>query len=623
MKNTKVEIKSKESLKILKKNKLRYNEYYNMQPTFDNLYKQSKNGSIFKRLYNLMIKDENILLAYRTIKRNKGSETPGTNNRTITYWENQPIEVFLKYIKSRFEDYKPQKVRRKEIPKINGKMRPLGIPCIEDRIIQQCIKQILEPICEAKFHPNSYGFRPNRSTEHAIAYTYKKINLDKCYHIVDIDIKGFFDHVNHGKLLKQMWSLGIRDKKVISIISAMLKAEIDGIGIPTEGVPQGGILSPLLSNIVLNELDWWVSNQWESYNSNYKYKETFLKYKHFRRSCNLKEMYIVRYADDFKIFCKSHNNAKKIFIAVQSWLKERLNLEISTDKSKITNVRNSCTEFLGFKIKARLKGSKFIVKSNITDKAKSNLQQSIKEQVRYIRRKPNQYTMYILNRLIAGIQNYYRIATHINKDFSELDYKLSYYLQQQFKRIRTRDGTKSEEYNKRYGKTGGKEINVLGITMYPIGKIATRRPQVCNQKVCDYTLEGRELLHKNIGYKYSEIFKWITDNPVKSQSVEFNDNRLSLYSAQHGKCIITGILLDEDMEVHHVQPKENGGTDRYKNLILLSYQAHKLIHATDVDIILKYLAELKVSSLAMLKKILKKLNKYRILVGNGIIVCDL
>ena len=132
---------------------------------------------------------------------------------------------------------------------------------MDDRIIQQCILQVLEPICEAKFHSHSYGFRPNRAASHAIARTTFLMWNSKCHYVVDIDIKGFFDNVNHGKLLKQMWTMGIRDKNLISIIGRILKSKIEGIGIPDKGTPQGGIISPLLSNIVLNELDWWLSDQ--------------------------------------------------------------------------------------------------------------------------------------------------------------------------------------------------------------------------------------------------------------------------------------------------------------------------------------------------------------------------
>ena len=124
---------------------------------------------------------------------------------------------------------------------------------------------MLEPICEAKFHKRSNGFRPNRSTEHAIAQCDRLIQLTHLHYVVDVDIKGFFDNVNHSKLIRQMWAMGIRDKKLICIIKQMLKAPIvlpNGDMIyPTKGTPQGGILSPLLANIVLNELDWWVRNQ--------------------------------------------------------------------------------------------------------------------------------------------------------------------------------------------------------------------------------------------------------------------------------------------------------------------------------------------------------------------------
>ena len=133
------------------------------------------------------------------------------------------------------------------------------------------LNRYLEPICEAKFHKHSYGFRPNRGTLHAFSRAVTLANKNKLHYVVDVDIKGFFDNVDHGKLLKQLWTLGIRDKRILSIISKLLKAEIKGIGIPTKGTPQGGIISPLLSNVVLNEFDWWISNQWETFQTKRNY----------------------------------------------------------------------------------------------------------------------------------------------------------------------------------------------------------------------------------------------------------------------------------------------------------------------------------------------------------------
>jgi len=241
---------------ILKKQQLRNNEYYDTQETQDLLFRKSKEGYIFKDLISIIINDKNIALAYRNIKNNKGSKTPGVDETTIKDIDKYEISEWIGYIKERFEDFKPMAVRRVEIEKLGGGIRPLGIPTIDDRMVQQCIKQVLEPIAEAKFYHGSYGFRPDRSAENAIAKVMHLININKLHYAIDIDIKGFFDNINHGKLLKQMWTMGIRDDKLIAIISKMLKAEIEGIGISDKGVPQGGIVSTLLSNIFLNELDW-------------------------------------------------------------------------------------------------------------------------------------------------------------------------------------------------------------------------------------------------------------------------------------------------------------------------------------------------------------------------------
>ena len=345
--------------KAKKKSKLRHAEYYDFQGIQDKLYADSQKGRVFKHLVEVITLPENIRLAYRNIKANHGSKTAGTDGRTIKDLENLPDEKLVALVQKKLGWYKPQSVLRVEIPKGSDptKKRPLGIPTILDRLIQQCVLQVLEPICEAKFHDHSYGFRPNRSQEHAVALVYKNIQLSHYYYVVDIDIKGFFDNVNHGKLLRQMWAMGIRDKKLLSIISAMLKAEVAGIGFPEKGTPQGGIISPLLSNIVLNELDWWIASQWEDFPTRKKYatgtnyngtENKGNKYKMLRDYTRLKEVTCVRYADDFKLFAKSYQQAQKLFYAVEGWLKGRLGLSISPEKSKIVNLKETYSEFLGF-----------------------------------------------------------------------------------------------------------------------------------------------------------------------------------------------------------------------------------------------------------------------------------
>lgn len=219
---------------------LRNNEYYDMQETFDDIYQMSlANETNGINLYDTIISKKNILLAYRNIKSNTGSQTKGTDNLTIDNYKIKDINQFIEDIRNTLLDYQPNSVRRVEIPKPNGKFRPLGIPTMRDRLIQQMFKQVLEPICEARFHKQSYGFRANRSTHDAIERCCFLINKVSNHYVVDIDIKAFFDNVNHTKLIKQLWNIGIKDKRVLAIIYKMLKAPIKGIGVPSCGTPQG------------------------------------------------------------------------------------------------------------------------------------------------------------------------------------------------------------------------------------------------------------------------------------------------------------------------------------------------------------------------------------------------
>lgn len=292
---------------------LRNNEYYNMQGTFDWLYQRSlENDTKDINIYELILSRDNILLTYRNIKSNTGSHTKGTDGLTIDDYKIKNINEFIEDIRTTLLDYQPKAVRRVEIPKPNGKKRPLGIPTMKDRLIQQMFKQILEPICEAKFHKYSYGFRANRSSHDAIMRCCALVNINKNHYTVDVDIKSFFDNVKHTKLIKQLWNIGIRDKQVLAIINKMLKAPIKGIGVPQCGTPQGGILSPLLSNVVLNDLDWWISNQWETFETKKEYAQLY-RNKLLKTTTHLKEMHGVRYADDLRVYTSSYKNAVKIY----------------------------------------------------------------------------------------------------------------------------------------------------------------------------------------------------------------------------------------------------------------------------------------------------------------------
>ena len=342
---------SKKQVRKRKQRKIRNSEYYDMEKIFDDLYAQGKTDKVFNHLMEIIESEENIKLAYRNIKRNSGSSTAGVDHRTIDNLAKLSEEEYVRLIRKQFSNYHPRPVRRVEIEKDNGKKRPLGIPTIVDRMVQQCILQVMEPICEAKFSENSNGFRPNRSAETAIAQCMRLIQVQHMYYVVDLDIKGFFDNINHRKLLRQIWALGIRDKKLICIIKEMLKAPVilpDGKRIyPEKGTPQGGILSPLLANIYLNEFD-----------------------QEFQR----RGVPCIRYADDIVLLAKSERASKRLLESSTKYLEETLELKVNRKKSRTVSVfaiRNF--KYLGFCYGKNGKGIYIRVHADAWKKAKDKL----------------------------------------------------------------------------------------------------------------------------------------------------------------------------------------------------------------------------------------------------------
>lgn len=614
---------------------LRHAEYYGMQPIFDELYSKSKNGEIFTNLMETILMRENILLAYRNIKANGGSYTPGTDNKNITdIGGKTPEEVVEKVrfiVTGSRHGYRPKPVRRKDIPKPNGKTRPLGIPCIWDRLIQQSIKQVMEPICEAQFSDNSYGFRPNRSVEHAMARVHALLQNVNLHYVIEFDIKGFFDNVNHSKLVKQIWSMGIRDKQLIFVIKRILTAPIkmpDGsTQIPDKGTPQGGIISPLLANIVLNEMDKWVESQWQNNPlavARGKYRtigkaEVFDKsngYALLKRT-NLKEMYIVRYADDFRIFCRTRNDAERTKEAVTQWIEERLRLEVSPEKTGITNARKRYSEFLGFKIRVRPRKHKYTVQSHICDKKMEQERSKLTEQAKRIARPREGKTplgeIRLYNAMVMGIQNYYEIATCISLDCRELHRQVMTILTNRLRtetgcKLVREGGTMTQSEKERYGRS--KMVRyVAGIDqpIYPIAYVRTKVAHSKRSAVCSYTAEGRVPIHTNLTLN-PVVLEGLRLMASEGHSTEYFDSRISLFSAQSGKCAISGEEFTNAREIACwlKTPARNGGQERYKNMTLLHEKYLPLLMNLD-----KAILKSKTEILRLTKRQMMKINSLR------------
>ena len=587
---------------------LRHTEYYNMQATFDRLYERSKaNAMNGIDLYDIIISRENIMLAYRNIKSNTGSKTKGCDGLTIANYKIIDEAEFINGIIKCLDNYAPRKVRRVYIEKeYSDKKRPLGIPTMRDRLIQQMFKQVLEPIVEAKFHNHSYGFRPNRSTHHAIARSNFLVNRTNLHYVIDIDVASFFDTVNHRKLIEQLYKIGVKDKRVLTLINRMLKAEIEGEGIPTRGTPAGGILSPLLSNVVLNDLDWWISNQWETFTTKRKYagKDTVLKT--LINYSNLKRMYIVRYADDFKIFTDTYENAQKIYHAVGDYLWNNLHLKISPEKSTITNLRKRSSEFLGFEIKGLKKRKKIVAKSNVKKKKKEKIINTGRNLIKEIRKDPSPSNINRFNTWVLGIHNYYRIATHVSIDFNEIAYRLNRTMYNRFKSIGKYSipDKPSKTYQKFYGRNNYKTWRINGIHIYPLADIKTKTALFFSQEICNYTQIGRDKIFKLLEKGIEAQIHHLMRMHIPNRSIEYFDNRISKYSMQKGKCAITGqFLLAHEVHCHHIKPIKDGGTDKFDNLIIVHYEIHKLIHATSTDIIYRYTGQLNTKSTNKINKL--------------------
>lgn len=342
------------------------------------MYDNRKRGTSMELLEKILSK-QNLNLAYKQAYKNKGaSGVDGVTIDELFSYIKEHKEEILWQIRNR--RYKPQPVRRVYIPKENGKLRKLGIPSVMDRVLQQAIVQVLTPIYEEQFSNNSYGFRPNRCCEQAVIKALESFN-DGYDWIVDIDLQSFFDEVNQDKLMAIIHRT-IKDDDVISLIRKFLQSGVMEKGVIQEtkkGTPQGGNLSPLLSNIMLNELD---------------------------KELEKRGLNFVRYADDCLIMVKSEEAANRVMESITTFITKKLGLKVNVEKSKVA--RPNQIKYLGFGFYKKVNQNIWRPKPHIKSvkKFKAKLRQilcrswSISLDERLLK----------LKQLIYGWVNYFKIA---------------------------------------------------------------------------------------------------------------------------------------------------------------------------------------------------------------------
>lgn len=334
----------------------RFSSERELREKLDFIYEKSKSGSSFHGILEVASNEVTIITAIHAIKSNSGANTAGVDRRKMDRYLQMDRSKLISLVQSAFQNYQPKPARRVYIQKSNGKQRPLGIPTVLDRIVQECLRIVLEPLVEAKFFPNSYGFRPYRSVHDAVHMVFHYANLRanrKSWFVIEGDIKGFFDHINHRILLKKLWHIGVHDKRVLAMIKAMLKAgymEQNTFFKSAEGTPQGGILSPLLANVYLTAFDWTVGRMYQHPRQQTAYicsDRARLLYQ------GVRPKYLVRYADDWVILTNSEQEAHRFLHWLQKYFTHRLKIELSEEKTVITDMRQAPVNFLGFSFKVR------------------------------------------------------------------------------------------------------------------------------------------------------------------------------------------------------------------------------------------------------------------------------
>ncbi len=583
----------------------------------DKLYQQSKEvydaggRPAWKGLLEIMSAETTIVTAIHNIKSNHGSETPGVDGKRMRKdYLQKSHQWVIRDIQKAFRHFEAQKIRRKYIDKPGkAEKRPLGIPTIRDRIVQECMRIVLEPICEAQFFAHSYGFRPMRDTAMAL----ERINFlthHTGYHwVVEGDISKCFDRIDHNILLKRLYHIGVKDRRVLQIIKAMLKAGVmDVCEVNEDGTPQGGLISPLLANVYLDIMDEWITTQWENKRTHHAYSRPDCKINALRKT-SLMPGYLVRYADDFVIITDTRAHAMEWKARLQLFLQEKMKLTLSTEKTLITDVRKKYIKFLGYEFKnVRGKARKGYIVRTIPDR--NRLKRKVDEIVESIKKIPRNYNrekmIDAINRInskIRGLIQYYQCCTWVNIAMKKYARKLSWAAIRRLKQYKGKwipaNQTQNlprvhQEYKQKIPAIKYHDI-YIGITELTFCR--WQKTPGKNQEETPFSDSGRQLYFKRtkkkrIQARLDELYSdraanlAITGKWGKLNNFEFIMNRAYALNRDKLKCrVCGGWLIGCTPYVHRINPNlPLNKVNRVNNLVSVHKKCLDAINDPKMDI---------------------------------------
>jgi len=553
-----------------------------------------RNGKIDTRQLHPMVYDmNNVAFAVRQLSKTKGRMAKGQDGTNYQTLEDYSIAELSEIVKDRLLNKKMDYVRRTYIPKGNsGKMRPLGICSVWDKLVEKCIQLVIEPLCETKFVNSSFGFREQVSQHNALAKV--KNQCQTMPFVLSVDLQDYFGTIDPQVTYREMWHIGIKDQVILNYVYRFIKKGYFEDSCKQEdplGAPQGSSLGPLISNLYLHRFDVWLKEQGDCWHDKTvgKFHDPRNKRRNLGRT-NLKIGIHVRFADDILVLCKDKKDAERFRFSITKYLTTNMRLKINEEKTKIYDLNNERMKYLGYEFYVRelkSKNKKGVSKvSNLLPKAKEDeIVEKCGVLLKAIQKSLNFETIHAWNSYVVNMHNYYRGMTHFYKDFSRIGwriFKLFYHTMNKRVKFINEQSYKNGFMGGMY-KTWGKK-GYYCFETYPIIEIRWAK--------WDSTLiDHKKGIIRSNPYEYGkrkhkpgvslEDIEYLVNTSKYIKNSRLAMFRISKYSSVKGISYMSGEYVPvQDYHCHHIKPKRKGGTHDFNNLCVLSETEHNILNSS-------------------------------------------